>query len=57
MKAHIGADSRTKLVHTVLAPAANVADCLALQYLLHGKERRVAALANLFLSRRRLLNA
>jgi transposase, IS5 family len=41
MKAHIGVDSRTKLVHTVLASAANVADCLALQYLLHGKERRV----------------
>jgi IS5 family transposase len=34
-------DSRTKLIHTVLASAANVADCLALQYLLHGKERRV----------------
>ena len=41
MKAHIGVDSRTKLVHTVLASAANVADCHALQYLLHGKERRV----------------
>jgi len=41
MKAHIGVDSRTKLVHTVLASAANVADSLALQYLLHGKERRV----------------
>ena len=41
MKAHIGVDSRTKLIHTVLASAANVADCLALQYLLHGKERRV----------------
>jgi IS5 family transposase len=42
MKVHIGVDSRTKLVHTVLAFAANVADCLALQYLLHGKERRVS---------------
>ena len=41
MKAHIGVDSRTKLIHTVLASAANVADCHALQYLLHGKERRV----------------
>jgi transposase, IS5 family len=74
MKAHIGVDSRTKLIHTVLASAANVADCLALQYLLHGKERRVwgdqaglaknlhrleatAALTNLYLMRRRLLNA
>jgi len=41
LKAHIGVDSRTKLIHTVLASAANVADCHALQYLLHGKERRV----------------
>src|ERR1017187_1898977 len=41
MKAHIGVESRTKLVHTVLASAANVADCHALKYLLHGKERRV----------------
>src|ERR1700728_2194421 len=40
MKAHIGVDSRTKLIHTVLASAANVADLHALQYLLHGKERR-----------------
>ncbi len=39
MKAHIGVDSRTKLIHTVLASAANVADCLALRYLLHGKRR------------------
>src|SRR5271165_1191313 len=41
MKAHVGVDSKTKLIHTVLASAANVADCHALQYLLHGKERRV----------------
>ena len=41
MKAHIGVDSRTKLVLTDLASAANVADCHALQYLLYGKERRV----------------
>ena len=27
MKAHIGVDSRTKLIHTVVATAANVADC------------------------------
>ena len=37
MKAHIGVDSRTKLIHTVLASAANVADCHALQFLLHGR--------------------
>ncbi len=41
MKTHIGVDSRTKLVHMVLASAANVADCHALQQLLQGKERRV----------------
>jgi IS5 family transposase len=41
MKAHIGVDSRTKLIHTVLASAANVHDSQALPYLLHGKERRV----------------
>ena len=41
MKAHVGVDSRTKLVHTVLVSAANVADCHAQQHLLHGNERRV----------------
>lgn len=41
MKAHIGIDSKTKLIHTVLASAANVHDRDALPYLLHGKERRV----------------
>lgn len=41
MKAHIGVDSKTKLVHTVLASAANVADRDALPYLLHGQETRV----------------
>jgi len=41
MKAHVGVDSRTKLVHTILASAANVHDREALPYLLHGKETRV----------------
>jgi len=41
MKAHIGVDSREKIIHTVKVSAANVADCLALPHLLHGKERRV----------------
>jgi IS5 family transposase len=41
MKAHIGVDSRTKLIHTILASAANVSDAQALPYLLHGKETRV----------------
>jgi IS5 family transposase len=41
MKAHVGVDSRTKLIHTVLVSAANVHDRVALPYLLHGKETRV----------------
>lgn len=41
MKAHIGVDSRSKLIHSVVASAANVHDSQALPYLLHGKERRV----------------
>ena len=41
MKAHVGVDSKTKLIHTVLASAANVADALALPHLLHGRETRV----------------
>jgi len=41
MKAHIGVDSRTKLIHTILVSAANVADALALPHLLHGSETRV----------------
>ncbi len=41
MKAHIGVDSKTKLIHTILASAANVSDVAALPYLLHGKETRV----------------
>lgn len=41
MKAHVGVDSKTRLVHTVLASAANVADRDALPYLLHGQETRV----------------
>jgi IS5 family transposase len=41
MKAHIGVDSRTKLIHSVAATAANVHDSQALPELLHGKETRV----------------
>ena len=41
MKAHIGVDSRTKLIHSVAATAANVHDSQALPELLHGQERRV----------------
>ena len=41
MKAHIGVDSRTKLIHSVTATAANVHDSQALPELLHGQETRV----------------
>jgi transposase, IS5 family len=41
MKAHFGVDSRTKLIHVVVATPANVADSAVLPNLLHGKETRV----------------
>jgi IS5 family transposase len=41
MKAHIGVDSHTKLIHSVVATAANVHDSQVLGDLLHGKETRV----------------
>lgn len=41
MKAHIGVDSRTKLIHSVVATPANVHDSQVLPDLLHGEETRV----------------
>ena len=41
MKAHIGVDSKTKLIHSVVATAANEHDKHALPQLLHGNEQRV----------------
>jgi transposase, IS5 family len=41
MKAHVGIDSRTKIIHAVVATAANVADSAVLPDLLHGEETRV----------------
>jgi IS5 family transposase len=41
MKAHVGVDSKTKLIHSLVATAANVADCTVLPHLLHGQETRV----------------
>ena len=41
MKAHIGVDSRSKLIHAVVATPANVADSTVLPDLLHGNETRV----------------
>lgn len=41
MKAHLGVDSKTKLIHGVAVSAANVHDKHGLAHLLHGRERRV----------------
>lgn len=41
MKAHIGVDSRTKVIHAVTATAANVHDATCLPDLLHGEETKV----------------
>jgi IS5 family transposase len=41
MKAHIGVDSKQKVIHAVVATAANVADATILPDLLHGEETRV----------------
>ena len=43
MKAHIGADRDSKLVHRVVVTAANVADITQTAELLHGEERQVHA--------------
>jgi transposase, IS5 family len=41
MKAHVGVDSKTKLIHSAVATAANVADSTVLPDLLHGGETKV----------------
>jgi transposase, IS5 family len=41
MKAHVGVDSRTKLIHAAVATSANVADSRVRPELLHGRETRV----------------
>jgi len=43
MKAHIGADADSGLVHTVVTTAANESDVSRVADLLHGKEQRVHA--------------
>jgi IS5 family transposase len=43
MKAHIGADARSGLVHTVVGTAANVSDISQTPALLHGEEKTVHA--------------
>ena len=42
MKAHIGADSESGLVHSVVGTAANVADVTQVDKLLHGEENLVS---------------
>ena len=41
MKAHIGVDSQSKLIHSVVATSANVHDSSAIGDLLHGEETSV----------------
>lgn len=41
MKAHIGVDSKTKLIHSVVATAANVHDSQVVDDLVHGDETRL----------------
>ena len=41
LKAHIGVDSKTKLIHAAAAAAANVPASAILGDLLHGKETRI----------------
>ena len=43
MKAHLGADRDSKLVHTIVVTAANVADITKTAELLHGQEKQVHA--------------
>ena len=41
MKAHVGVDSKTKLVHSAVVTPANVSDGAVLPELLHGEETRI----------------
>jgi IS5 family transposase len=43
MKAHIGIDAESRLVHTLVTTAANVHDVTQAQDLLHGEETKVFA--------------
>jgi IS5 family transposase len=40
MKAHIGMDSRTRVIHSVVATAANMHDSQVIEDLLHGEETK-----------------
>jgi IS5 family transposase len=43
MKAPVGVDRKTKIIHTAVATAANVADSAVLPDLLHGEETRMGS--------------
>ena len=43
MKAHVGVDSQTKMIHSAVVTGANQADAKVLPYLLHGKKPRSGA--------------
>jgi IS5 family transposase len=47
MKAHLGVDTRTKLIHAMVATPANVADSTVLPELLHGHETRAGGITAL----------
>ena len=47
MKAHIGADDESGLVHTVVSTAANVSDISQAAELLHGEESRVGRMQDM----------
>jgi Transposase DDE domain len=52
MKAHLGVDSRTKLIHAAVVAPANVADSTVLPNLLHGRETRVWVIRRIAVRRR-----
>jgi transposase, IS5 family len=41
MKAHVGVDGKTKLIHTAVVTPANVADATTLPELLHWEDTEV----------------
>ena len=44
MKAHVGVDSETKIIHSAVVTAANIADSAVLPDLLHGEETESGAI-------------
>ena len=44
MKAHVGVDSQSKVIHAVVVTPANTADCKVMEQLLHGRRRGSTAI-------------